>query len=81
MKFVKIFGNLVRRQIKQMTERRNLKKELQYFVYNDPEYGEDIENISYPALILILQDLVERMEKLEQRLDKQEEYQQEQNEN
>ena len=47
-----------------MTE-RNLKKELQYFVYNDPEYGEDIENISYPALILILQDLVERVEKLE----------------
>jgi hypothetical protein len=79
MKFVKIFGNLVRRQIKQMTERRNLKKELQYYVYNDPEYGEDIENISYPALILILQDLVERMEQLEQRLDKQEEYQQEQN--
>ena len=47
-----------------MTE-RNLKKELQYFVYNDPEYGEDIENIHYPALILILQDLVERVEKLE----------------
>jgi hypothetical protein len=65
MKFVKIFGNLVRRQIKQMTERRNLKKELQYFVYNDPEYGEDIENISYPALILILQDLVERVDQLE----------------
>ena len=61
-----------------MTE-RNLKQELQYFVYNDPEYCEDIENIHYPALILILQDLVERMEKLEQRLDKQEEYQQEQN--
>jgi len=48
-----------------MTERRNLVKELQYFVYNDPEYGEDIENIHYPALILILQDLVERMEQLE----------------
>ena len=47
-----------------MTE-RNLKKELQYYVYNDPEYGEDIENISYPALILILQDLVERVEQLE----------------
>jgi hypothetical protein len=61
-----------------MTE-RNLKKELQYFVYNDPEYGEDIENISYPVLILILQDLVERVEQLEQQLDKQEEYQQEQN--
>jgi hypothetical protein len=80
MKFVKIFGNLVRRQIKQMTE-RNLKKELQYFTYTDMEGGNDTENISYPALILILQDLVERMEKLEQRLDKQEEYQQEQNEN
>ena len=61
-----------------MTE-RNLEKQLQYYVYNDPEYGEDIENISYPALILILQDLVERVEQLEQQLDKQEEYQQEQN--
>ena len=62
-----------------MTERRNLKKELQYFTYTDMEGGNDTENIHYPALILILQDLVERMEKLEQRLDKQEEYQQEQN--
>jgi len=44
---------------------RDLTKELQYFVYNDPEYGEDIENIHYPALILILQDLVERVEQLE----------------
>jgi hypothetical protein len=60
---------------------RDLTKELQYFVYNDPEYGEDIENIHYPALISILQDLVERVEQLEQRLDKEEEYQQEQNEN
>jgi len=48
-----------------MTERRNLEKELQYFVYNDPEYGEDIENIHYTAIILILQDLVERVEQLE----------------
>ena len=61
-----------------MTE-RNLKKELQYFTYTDMEGGNDTENIHYPALILILQDLVERMEQLEQRLDKQEEYQQEQN--
>jgi hypothetical protein len=60
---------------------RDLTKELQYFVYNDPEYGEDIENIHYPALISILQELLERVEQLEQRLDKQEEYQQEQNEN
>jgi hypothetical protein len=61
-----------------MTE-RNLKKELQYSTYIDMENGNDTENIHYPALILILQDLVERMEQLEQRLDKQEEYQQEQN--
>ena len=47
-----------------MTE-RNFKKELNHYVYNDPEYGEDIENIHYPALILILQDLVERVEQLE----------------
>jgi len=61
-----------------MTE-RNLKQELQYFTYTDMEGGNDTENISYPALILILQDLVERVEQLEQQLDKQEEYQQEQN--
>jgi cell shape-determining protein MreC len=44
---------------------RNLKKELQYFIYNDPEYGEDIENISYPALIELLGELLERVEQLE----------------
>ena len=60
--------------------KRNLEKELQYFIYNDPEYGEDLENISYPSLICILTELVDRIEKLEQRLDKQEEYEQEQNE-
>ena len=58
---------------------RNFTEELLYTNYVDMENGDDTENISYPALILILQDLVERMEKLEQRLDKQEEYQQEQN--
>jgi hypothetical protein len=52
---------------------RDLTKELQYYVYNDPEYGEDIENISYPALIGLLTELLDRVEKLEQRLDKQEE--------
>ena len=61
-----------------MTE-RNLKKELQYFTYTDMEGGNDTETIHYPALIFILQDLVERVEQLEQQLDKQEEYQQEQN--
>lgn len=51
-----------------MTE-RNLKKELQYFVYNDPEYGEDIEHIDYDALIIILQELLNGIEKLKERLD------------
>jgi len=63
-----------------MTE-RNLKKELSHSVYYDMEDGNDTETICYPALILILQDLVDRVEKLEQRLDKQEDYKQEQNEN
>lgn len=47
-----------------MTE-RNLKKELLYYIFNDPEYGEDLENISYPALIGLLQELLERVEQLE----------------
>jgi hypothetical protein len=47
-----------------MTERRNLEKELQYFAYNDPEYGEDIENIHYPALIGLLGELLARIEHL-----------------
>jgi hypothetical protein len=52
------------RNKKQMTE-RNLTKQLQYYVYNDPEYGEDIENISYPALIEIIDDLYDKIETLE----------------
>ena len=44
---------------------RNLTKELQYFTYTDMERGNDITNLDYPALILILQDLVERVEQLE----------------
>ena len=48
-----------------MNTERNLKQELQYYVYNDPEYGEDIENISYPALINLLGELLDRVEKLE----------------
>ena len=47
-----------------MTE-RNLKKELNHYVYNDPEYGEDIEHIDYDALISVLQELMERVEQLE----------------
>ena len=48
-----------------MTERRNLKQELQYFTYTDMEGENDTENISYPALISILQELLERVEQLE----------------
>ena len=44
---------------------RNFKKELNYYVYNDPEYSEDIENIDTLALIELLQEMNERIEKLE----------------
>ena len=47
-----------------MTE-RNLEKELCYYVYNDPEYGEDITNIDYPSLIGIITELMSRVEQLE----------------
>ena len=60
---------------------RDLTKQLQYYVYNDPEYGNDVEHIDYRELILIITELCGRIEQLEQRLDKEEEYQQEQNEN
>ena len=58
---------------------RNFTEELLYTYYEDRERGEDIETIDYRELILIITELCDRMEKLEQRLDKQEEYQQEQN--
>ena len=48
---------------------RNLEKELNYYVYNDPEYGEDIANLDYPALIGLLTELCDRIEKLEDRLE------------
>ena len=61
-----------------MTE-RNFKKELSHSVYYDMEDGNDTETICYPSLICIITELCDRIEQLEQRLDKQEEYQQEQN--
>jgi hypothetical protein len=48
-----------------MTEQRNLEKELSYWVYNDPEYGDDITNLDYPALIGLLTELMSRVEGLE----------------
>ena len=52
---------------------RNLKQELQYYVYNDPEYGEDIENIDYENLINLLRELLDRVENLEAQVSKKEE--------
>ena len=47
---------------------RNITKELSYYIYNDPEYGEDIEHICYPSLIRIITELCDRIEKLEENL-------------
>ena len=63
-----------------MTEQRNLEKELSYWVYNDPEYGDDITNLDYPALIGLLTELMSRVETLERELEYQKEYAMEQNE-
>jgi hypothetical protein len=51
-----------------MTE-RNFKKELNHYVYNDPEYGEDIENIDYDCLIGVITELCDRIESLEDKVD------------
>ena len=52
---------------------RNLQKELSYWVYNDPEYGDDITNLDYLALINLLGELLVRVEKLEAQVSKKEE--------
>ena len=44
---------------------RDLNKELSYWVYNDPEYGDDITNLDYPSLIRLLTELCDRIEQLE----------------
>jgi hypothetical protein len=59
---------------------RDLTKELSYWVYNDPEYGDDITNLDYPALIGLLTELMSRVETLERELEYQKEYAMEQNE-
>ena len=50
---------------------RNISKEINHSRYT--------ETICYPSLICILTELIDRVEQLERRLDKEEEYQQEQN--
>jgi hypothetical protein len=63
-----------------MTTDRNLTQELLYSYYEDRENGNDEETIDYRSLIHLLGELLDRIEKLEKRLDQQDEYQQEQNE-
>jgi hypothetical protein len=62
-----------------MTE-RNFTKELLYSYYNDMEGGDDVESIDYRSLIHIITELHNRIEKLERKLEQQEEYAMEQNE-
>ncbi len=62
-----------------MTE-RNFEKELFYHSYMDMENGNDIETICYPSLLCIITELCDRIEKLERKLEQQEEYAMEQNE-
>ena len=62
-----------------MTE-RNLTYELLYTNYIDMENGDDVESIDYRSLIHILTELMNRIEELERKLEKQEEYAAEQNE-
>ena len=58
--------------------KRDFYKELYYSTNPDYENGNDIETICYTSLICIIGELCSRIEELERRLDKQEEYQQEQ---
>ena len=56
-----------------MTTDRNLSEELLYSNYTDIVNGDDEESIDYRSLIHILTELMNRIEKLEKRLDQQEE--------
>ncbi len=59
---------------------RDFYRELYYSTKPDYENGNDIETICYHSLICIIGELCSRIEDLERRLDRQEEYQREQNE-
>jgi len=47
-----------------MTE-RNFERELHHYVYRDMENGDDVETIDYRSLANILEELCDRIEKLE----------------
>lgn len=63
-----------------MTE-RDFYKELNFSSFYDMGHGNDDDRISYCSLINVITELCDRIEQLENRLDKQEEYEQEQNAN
>jgi hypothetical protein len=46
-------------------EERNLKRELNYHSYIDMEYGNDVEKIDYECLISLLNEVLDRLDKLE----------------
>jgi hypothetical protein len=46
-------------------EKRNLKRELNYHSYIDMEYGNDVEKIDYECLINLLNEVLHRLDKLE----------------
>jgi len=66
--------------INEVTTNRDFEKELCYSKYIDMVEGNNTETIYYPSLIHIITELCDRIEKLEARLDQQENYQEEQNE-
>lgn len=49
-----------------MTEK--LSNLLQYFYYYDPETGQETNNIDYEKLIEVLEDIIQRIQKLEEQL-------------
>ena len=61
-------------ELKEMTN-RNIEKEISYDYYLDMKCGDDCETISYTSLIHILTELMDRVEKLEEGLNKEQEYQ------
>lgn len=64
MKTDAICGMILLQSTKKMST-RDLTKELSYWVYNDPEYGDDITNLDYPSLISLLTEMMTRIEQLE----------------
>lgn len=53
-----------------MTTERDFSKELCYNYYRDFENGNDTETIDYPCLFGVLRELCNRIEQLEQKLNK-----------